>query len=79
MINLRGLPIEDAVLSVRRKMDREFAIDLGKQREMMVRDGLSCDDINGLIDHHILGYLAQRNSYLDELHARLLARDRRLH
>ena len=45
----------------------------------MISDGLKCDDVEDRLDCQLEYYLADRAEYLDEVHAWLLAWDRRLH
>jgi hypothetical protein len=76
---LDGLPIDDAVALAQRRLDAIFAVHLVQQRAAMLHDGLSRDDIAGLLERQVAFYLADREQHLDELKSWLLARDRKLH
>ena len=78
-LDLTALPVEVAVSLAQRRLDQWFAAHLVRQRAAMLHDGLSRDNIEGLLDRQRGFYWADRAQHLDELQAWLLRCDNRLH
>ena len=52
-IDLTGMPIDAAMSLAKRKLDRDFALELEDDRTRMIEDGIDLDTVGALVDWRI--------------------------
>ena len=80
VLDLTGLPVEDAVSLARRKLERSFALAMAYLEIVLINDGVNRDTVDAMLEYRRTEFeVWGREDLLSELRSWLVECNRKLH